>query len=313
MSTDRSLGIDDFAALLGCAVDAIPDDCRALIAKGDWGYQALPQAERDALILRVIQRIDRKEMSIVQNEDKSRWQRGWGENLDAFVTSGGDLGALVPRYVRPGVPIRLNGDFARTADPNFELHWFEVFRLWLYRTYLAGFDHIFEFGAGSGYNVAVLAELFPDATITGLDWSEASCEIVERLRTDRGLRTRGRHFDFFHPDETLDFPPNSAVLTICALEQTADRNGPFLDFLLRKRPALCVNIEPIVDWYDPDSLVDHLAIRAHEVRNFLSGYWQRLRALSDAGQVEILKAKRANLGSLLHEGYSQLIWRPAGR
>lgn len=208
------------------------------------------------------------------------------------------------------MPVRLYSDFVRTEDPEFELHWYEIFRLWLLSTYCRSFDHVFEFGCGSGFNVATLAQLYPEATITGLDWAQPSCDIVERLRTLKGMKTHGRLFDFFNPDYGVEIPAGSAVLTIGALEQTGDNNAAFLEFLMSKKPALVVHVEPILDWYDPNSLVDHLAIRIHESRNFWRGFPERLERLAQEGRVEILKKKRAYVGSLLLEGFSQLIWRP---
>ncbi len=312
VTASKCLSLADFATLFGCTQQDLPETTRALIEAGDWRYEMMTGAARDRVVVDLLKRIDRREFSIVKFGDRSRWLRGWDESLNDYVAAGGDVTALVPRYIRPGVPMRLFGDFVMPASADFELRWYQVFRDWLLRSYFGNVSHIFEFGSGSGFNVAELARLYPKAEIIGLDWVEPSVEIVERLRADHGLRTKGRLFDFFEPDRQLDMPPNSAVLTIGALEQTGERNQAFLDFLIAKRPRLCVHVEPIVDWYDPESLVDHLAIRIHEARNFWHGWPRRLQALAAEGRVEIVKMKRAFVGSLLLEGYSQLIWRPIG-
>jgi hypothetical protein len=305
-----SLTIADFADLFGTNPDALPASCIDLIKKGNWAYEPYTQAERDQIIIDFLRRLRDRQFSFVTEGDKARWITGWGENLKGFKDSAGDVDALTPKYIRPNMPVRLHGDFVKTTDPFFEKHWYEVFREWLLLTYFQGFDHIFEFGCGSGFNVARLAELYPKATITGLDWAEPSVEIVESLRTLKGLKTKGRQFDFFNPDYSVEIPPNSAVLTVGALEQTGENNAAFLDFLLAKKPSLVVHAEPTYDWYDPDNLVDHLAIAAHELRNFWRGYHARLNKLKDEGKVEIIKTKRAYFGSLVLEGYSQTIWRP---
>ena len=121
---------------------------------------------------------------------------------------------------------------------------------------------------------------------------------------------QGRRFDFFAPDHTLALAPNSVVLTIGALEQTGRNFEAFLDYLLRQSPGLCVHIEPIVEWYDPEQIVDDAAIRFHRARNYLDGFATRLEALARDGRIQILKRKRSLFGSLFMEGYSQLIWRP---
>jgi hypothetical protein len=157
----------------------------------------------------------------------------------------------------------------------------------------------------------MLAQMFPGKKIVGLDWAEPACEIVNSMRRLRGWNTEGRLFDFYRPDHSVDIGADSIAFTFAALEQISDGFGPFLDFLLAKRPKLCVFIEPIYEWYDPANFVDHLAMRAHETRNFLKGLPAALQELQRQGRVEILKQHRVEFGSLLHEGYSQIIWRPA--
>jgi hypothetical protein len=254
--------------------------------------------------------VRKRDFSIVMADDKSRWVKGWSENLDDFVASKGDVGALAPKYIRPRMPVRVFRRFVLPDQPRFELAWYRAFQEWLFRTYLADCDGIFEFGSGSGINVGLLAEMYPGRRIVGLDWAEPACEIVNSMRRLRGWNTEGRAFDFFNPDHTLDIPPDSVVLTVGALEQTSTRHDAFIDFLLAKKPRLCVFIEPIYEWYDPANLADQLAIRAHDVRNFWKGFPDRLRWLAAEGRVEVVKQKRADFGSLVLEGYSQTIWRP---
>lgn len=305
----KQLTVTDFAELFGCAESAIPATGRALIAQTDWSYEPLAGADRDAIVLDLIRRGDAGQISRVIPGDKSRWNKGWGENLDELRRSG-SLDALVPRYIRSNQPVRLHGDLCRTRESAFELRWYEIFRDWLLRHFFVGFDHVYEFGCGSGYNVATLAQLYPQAEVTGLDWAEPSVEICERLRTEHGLRARGRQFDFFNPDTSMQMPPNSAVLTIGALEQTGTRFEPFLNYLVAQRPALVVNVEPIVEWYEDSSLVDYTAVRLHRMRDFWQGFPGWLAGQEAAGTVEVLKRKRSWFGSLVLEGYSQTVWRP---
>jgi SAM-dependent methyltransferase len=300
----------DFADLFGTTPDRLPDSCLARIAAGNWAYTPLTGAARDAVIVDLLARIDAGALTRVVDGDKSRWLAGWAENLAAFRDQDGAIAALWPKYLRPGLPLRLYRRFVRPADPQFERNWYAVFRDWFFRTQLAGFAAIYEFGCGSGFNVAELARLYPGTTIHGLDWAEPSVEIVADLRRRHGLDTHGRLFDFFHPDHSLELPANSAVLTIGALEQTGTAFQPFLDFLLAKRPRCCFHIEPIYEWYDPADLVDYTAQRAHAARNFWRGFPQALARLEAAGEIVIHRTKRAHFGSLVLEGFSQLIWSP---
>lgn len=305
-----ALDTTDFATLFGTTVDGLGERCRAMIAAGDWRYRFLEGEELAAVIRDFEKRIAEKNFSIAATGDKLRWERGWSENLRDLVDTAGDVRALAPKYIRPDVPMRLNGRFIRSPNSTFELDWYRVFQRYIFEIHLGGFDHIFEFGCGSGINVALLAEMYPKTRVVGLDWAEASCAIVEKIRALRGMNVVGMRFDFFQPDASLEMPPNSAVLTLGALEQTGTKHGPFIDFLLAKRPRLCVFIEPVYERYDPANPVDLLAMRAHELRDFWRGFPSRLASLAKAGRAEIVKEKRSFFGSLVLEGYSQTIWRP---
>lgn len=305
-----TLSIAEIADLFGTTQDRLGGKIRARIEACDWGYEPLSLEEREAVIVDLLDRIESRKLTAVANEDKSRWVKGWGENLKAFQDKNGDIEALVPKYIRAGQVVRLKGDFVRSRDPNFELNWFTIFSQWFFATHLSGFDEIFEFGSGSGINVAALAQMFPDKKIHGLDWAQPAVEIVESLRSLNGMHTQGRLFDFFHPDDSVEFPPNSAVITVGALEQTGTNWQNFLDFLLRKKPACVHHIEPIYEWYDASRLVDYTAWKAHEARNFWRGFPSRLLELEQEGKVKIHRSKRAYFGSLVLEGYSQLVWSP---
>jgi SAM-dependent methyltransferase len=301
----------DFADLFGTTTDLLPEPCLSEIAAHDWSYRVVEGTARDAIVLDLLGRIEGRKMSMVKDEDKSRWEKGWGENLDAFKTSGGSLDALTPKYIRPGQPVRLWGEFVQPHDPDFEKNWYGVYRAWYAHRYLSTFEHIFEFGSGSGFNVAYLAQQFPKARVTGLDWAMPSVEIVEALREKHGLNTAGRQFDFFHPDYSLEIPPASAIFTVGALEQTGPNWEPMLDFFLAKKPACCFHIEPIQEWYDRDhNLVDYTGWKAHEARNFWRGFPAKIIELEKKGRARILKTKRIYFGSLPLEGYSQLFWQP---
>lgn len=306
----NSVSVSDLSRLLGHPQADIPRSCLEIFSQSDWQYEFIGGQALDDLVTELLERIRRKEFSIVVEGDKTRWLKGWGENLNDFVASKGDLDALAPKYVRPNMPVRLFRRLVRPSDPNFEANWRRVYQDYIFRSYFADATDILEFGCGSGMHVGALAQMFPDKKVTGLDWAEPSVEIVENMRKLRGWNTQGRLFDFFNPDDSVDIPQGSVVLTFAALEQISDKPAAFVEFLLRKKPKRVVHLEPIYDWYDPANFIDHLAMRAHETRNFLRGLVGILHKLRDQGKVEILKEHRVEFGSLLHEGYSQLIWRP---
>src|SRR5262249_1458557 len=95
------LTLRDFAALFCVDVTAIPADLRRQIKEGDFRYAVLDGEARDRTLLDVLRTIDSGTLSPAGAEGKNRWDKGWTENLDAFVASGYDLEALIPKYIRP--------------------------------------------------------------------------------------------------------------------------------------------------------------------------------------------------------------------
>lgn len=302
----KSLTIGDFQSLLP---GALPQSCLDIISKSDWSYDPICGAELDHLVADLLGRIATKNFSIVTPGDKSRWVRGWGENRDAFLKSG-NIKDLQPKYIRKAQPLRLFGKFIKPINPDFEANWYRLFQEYIFRTQLDRADTIYEFGCGSGINVALLAQMYPERKIVGLDWAPESVEIVNAMRLKFGWNVEGRLFDFFDPDYSLNLDKNSAVFTFGALEQTANLWGLFIDYLLVKRPALCVFVEPVYEFYDPANLADYLAIRIHDARHFMKGLRGHLHGLVKDGHILMFRDRRAWFGSVLLEGYSQMIWKP---
>ena len=258
--------------------------------------------ERDKVIIDLLRRIDGRQLSST-TAGKSRWDTGWGENLDALRETG-DLTALRPKYIRAGQPLRMNGEFVIAEDPDYEAHWYDAFRADFCR-HLEPYDAIYEFGCGSGHNLAYLAQRFPDKRIVGLDWSSPAVDIANTLRDKHQLNVAGRSFDFFAPDRNMLIPEGSAVLTVGALEQTGQNWVRFFEWLVDRKPAFCLHIEPLVHLYDPENLVDYTAIKAHHARQFWTGIDRAIGGFAKWHQMS-----RTGFGSLVLEGYSTLMWEP---
>ena len=310
MSNEQRLMITDFVGALGTTTERIPASVQRLIATYDFRYQCLSEPERDQVILGVLKRIESGELSKVGEHRKEVWEKGWEENLDAFSSKDFALETLVPRFIRPEPTVRLKQNYVRALNPRCEFFFHDIVRRWLFTEYMAGSDAVYEFGSGSAYNLVAIAELAPQIKLVGLDWAESAVKLANLIGQNHKINLTGRRFDLFHPDETLGIGPHDAALTICALEQVGPRHEEFLQFLLKKRPRICVHMEPLLDLYDPNHLVDHLAIRFHTFRRYLSGFLPRLRQLEAEQKIEILKVQRMNFGSLYHEGYSFVVWRP---
>jgi cyclopropane fatty-acyl-phospholipid synthase-like methyltransferase len=213
--------------------------------------------------------------------------------------------------VRRNEVVRLEGEYCQPLNANFETAFVTVLRRFLFDEYFRDARHVFEFGCGTGLNLVALAEMYPDKVLHGLDWAESSQKILKELSTEKNLgnRLRGYLFDMFSPNMSLDIPPGSALFTIGTMEQLGTDFEAFLQFVLSKKPSVCLHVETMHELYDTENLFDYVATRYLERRNWLRGYLTRLRELESSGAIEIVKCKRT-FGSLFHDGYSYLVWRP---
>lgn len=301
---------EDFARLFGFTTRQLPEVCQRFADTLDFTYEPADAKTRDDIVLRVLKHMDSEEPTHVGEHRANLWEDCWSGNLRDFISGGHDLERLVPKFIRPGQPIRLNQCYVFPRNPQFELDFFQVCRAYLFDKFFAQAKSVYEFGCGSGFNLVALSKQFPLTRLYGLDWSKSSYEIVNMLRETHGLKISGLPFNFFEPNHDLELDPDAGVLTMCALEQIGPRHEAFVNFLLEKKPSICVNMEPLVDLYDESRLVDYLAVRYHRKRGYLEGYLPYLKDLQSQGKIEIVEIRRFFFGSLYHEGYSYIAWRP---
>lgn len=302
-----TLGVEEMAAVLGVVPAALSPECVRRIETLDFAHTPLTGAAREDTLDRVMAILD-GDLAVSGPERLAVWERGWGDILARFEASGGDPAALTPHYFKPG-PMRLDGRYVQPRDPRFELNFVAVLHAWLAGGVLADASTVWELGCGPGHNLVGLAALLPGTRFVGLDWATPSQEILGRVRTALGIDVRGKHVDLFAPDPGLHLDAGAAVVTIGAMEQLGSRFAPFLEWLLRERPSICVHVEPLHETYDRTMLFDELAARYAEKRGYLQGYLPALRALAAAGRIEILHVKR-HLGSMMHDGWGTIVWRP---
>lgn len=312
MPSVKSISVENFAQLFGTTRPDFNDDCIKMIEGADFRYKTLGKKHRDAVILEILRRIEEKGFSIAGREGKERWERGWGENLNSFINSNYDMAELIPKYVKQNQVCRLYQEYIQPISPNFEFNVFTVLRLWLFNKFLSHVRSVFEFGCGPGYNLVLLGKLFPAKELYGLDWSEAAVETVNLLGAKFNSHISGRTFDLFNPDYSLQIPSKSAFITIGCLEQIGDSSKLFIEFARVKQPDICIHVEPVVELYDHNNLVDHLAMKFHGCRNYLTNFLPNLMDLQKSGKIEMISVKRVYFGSLFHDGWSLIIWRPKG-
>ena len=304
------ISIDDFCKSFGTDKDTFGNDCLSSIEETDFSYKILEHEERDNIILEILKKIESDQQRIGEPERKTIWNNGWQENLDKFVETGYDLKSLIPKFIRDDQVIRLNGNYVKTNNPRFEYDYMTIFRKWLFENYFPPFQNVYEFGCGTGLNLVLLSETYPEKNLYGSDFVPASVQLVSEIGTQKAKRIKARQFDMTNPDYDFRIEPNSIVFTFGAIEQLASKFDHFIQYLLHFKPALCIHIEPTIELYDPNTLFDYLAMKFHRNRGYTEGLLPKIRELEEQGLAQLEKVKRLNFGSLFMEGYMYFVWKP---
>jgi len=306
---DSILDSSGFAKIFGTTPEDVEEVCGDILSKYDFRYTFLGQSEFEKTLLEVIKTIDSDTLSVSGKGRQTDWEYGWNENLKLFIENNYDLSVLIPKYMHKFQVKRLFSRYIHPYDKMFEINFYNIYRHYLFMKYLGQCHNVYEFGCGTGYNLVIMARLFPNMSLTGLDWASSSVKLVETIASAYRFNLKGKRFDYFDPDYSLTIGDNSVFITLNSMEQLGNNYHAFLDFVLRKKPSLCINSEPFLELYDENNLLDYLAIKYHRKRNYLNGYLSDLKKLENDNKIEILKIQRVPFGSIFHEGYSFVIWK----
>lgn len=299
-----------FARLIGVPEEPFVRRHGVAVSGAHLTYRMLATDERKNLAQDIEDRITRQEFTVAGAAGKTRWVAGWSENLRQFAAEGYDPSALRPRYIRAGQPIRIHQDYAMPEHPDFEWQFGNIYRTWLFETYFKNTPTLYEFGSGSGINLAVAAELFPEKRFFGLDWVEPAVDIVNMLGKKLGVPMHGVLFDMFRPNDAIRIEEGSGILLFSALEQLGLDFAPFIEYLIRQKPSIVVCVDTYYEMYDPANEADALARTFMEQRNYLRECIPYLKQQQERGNITITELRRIPFGSLYVEGYSLAVWRP---
>jgi hypothetical protein len=277
-------------------------------------YEEISDKERDDYIREVVdvlfKNILDKDTKPAGQHRLQEWEQGWNENLEA-LKKGKDVKDIVPRYHGKHKLVHWRQRMIRPTTPDFDYKILCFIVDWSIETFLRDVEALFEFGCGPAYHLLRARKYNPQAKMVGLDWTKTSQEIIKQISNlgiDKNIE--GRNFNFFEPDYSIEVPPKSGFLTIAALEQVGDRFDQFLEFVMNKKPSICVHFEPIDELLDQTHLIDRLSTLYFRKRDYLSGFLPKLHRLQDEGKIKILREQRTYTGSFFIEGHSLVVWSP---
>lgn len=285
----------------------LSDEIKNRINDFNMTYTELSKEERDEYILKVMNVLN-SDITVSGKHRIEEWEKGWGENFNKFKESG-NIEDLIPRYHSKYDIVRWDGDVVKPTNPNFDYKIHICLIDTILHHYSKDMNNVYEFGCGPGYHLIRLFNHNNELNITGCDWAKSSQSIINTINETLSYDIKSHNFDFFNPDFNLNFGEKSLIYTVAALEQVGENFTKFIDFLMDKKPDLCIHFEPIDELLDENKLIDNLSIKYFRKRNYLKGFLPYLENLEKEGKIEIIKKQRIYSGSFFIEGHSLIIWR----
>jgi len=275
------------------------------------GYRRLRETEKPGFYQGMIDRLRVMQLTQGVQSNPDNWQGEWAKVLDRVRRDGVSLESLRPDYYN-FESLRLDQDYVFSDDPAFEQHFYLAVLRCLFARYVPGAARVTDLGCGAGASLYLLAEMFPEIELCGCDWAEPSKEIVALIgaAVGRSIEARNINMNTMAGWGNVPIDGETAVTTLHAMEQLGKNFEPLLDGLMARRPQIVIHLEPLAELYDPENLADKIALTYHRQREYLEGYLPRLHGLQAAGEIEILEERRLFFGSLWHEAYGVLVWRP---
>jgi len=268
------------------------------------------EEERDYWLRRIVDVLLDPNLEYSGKHRRGQWEKGWGQNLNLLSEKQAQE-AINPRYFGKYPILRFRQKFIKPLSKNFEVNSLYAIQNWLFDKYLRGVDAIYEFGCGTGHNLFQARDVNSDARIWGLDWAKSSQKIIKTLvREGKAKNFFAHNFDYFNPDKNFKLERNSAIFTVASLEQIGSDFKPFVGYIMKNKPRVCIHIEPFNELLDEKNLLDYLSLRYFKKRRYINGFIDHLRQLEAKKKARIIKVQRSYVGSLFIDGYTVVVWSP---
>lgn len=307
--TEYKVTAKDFERMFCFENGTVPEFIRYEIETIDSVYHIANAAEQAEYVLDFLKRIDQKNMIRTKEENLAAFESGWTENYNRLLCEGVSLNSLKPGYFRGNKFLRYDNQLIVSGNQQLEFDLFRIARLCIFYKYLNGSDTICELGCGSCQNILMLAEQFINANLIAADWTNAAKKIADYLGICLNRNISGHVLDMMDIKDSDFIPPGSSIVTIHAFEQLGTNHTEILDFMIKSRPRIIVQYEPVLEYYSENNIYDYLALKYCRKRNYLENYLTALKQLEQQGKIEIIISYRPYLGGVLHES-SLIIWRP---
>ena len=237
------------------------------------------------------------------------WQDDWFNVLQNLRTNNENVKSIIrPKWFRESAFVNIQNCLSLTETPYVDWEYQLITRQMLFYTHLKDIENICEFGSGSGTNFYLINEILQDKNFILSDISVTSLKIIEELK--RKLNRNNLTYSNIDIEQDIDLqlPDNTAVITTSVLEQIGDNYKNFINFILKEKPQIVINVEPIVELLDSKNGFDNVMNLYCEKRKYLAGYLTELEKLEKQKKIKIIMKKRTMVSGTFIEN-SVLIWK----
>ena len=237
------------------------------------------------------------------------WQDDWFSVLQNLRTNDDNVKSIIrPKWFRESAFVNIQNCLSLTETPYVDWEYQLITRQMLFYTHLKDIENICEFGSGSGTNFYLINEILQNKNFILSDISVTSLKIIEELK--RKLNRNNLTYSNIDIEQDIDLqlPDNTAVITTSVLEQIGDNYKNFINFILKEKPQIVINVEPIVELLDSKNGFDNVMNLYCEKRKYLAGYLTELEKLEKQKKIKIIMKKRTMVSGTFIEN-SVLIWK----
>ena len=237
------------------------------------------------------------------------WQDDWFSVLQNLRTNNDNVKSIIrPKWFRESAFVNIHNCLSLTETPYVDWEYQLITRQMLFYTHLRDIENICEFGSGSGTNFYLINKILQNKNFILSDISVTSLKIIEELK--RKLNRNNLIYSNIDIEQDIDLqlPDNTAVITTSVLEQIGDNYKNFINFILKEKPQIVINVEPIVELLDSKSGFDNVMNLYCEKRKYLTGYLTELEKLEKQKKIKIIMKKRTMVSGTFIEN-SVLIWK----
>ena len=237
------------------------------------------------------------------------WQDDWFNVLQNLRTNNENVKSIIrPKWFRESAFVNIHNCLSLTETPYVDWEYQLITRQMLFYTHLKDIENICEFGSGSGTNFYLINEILQNKNFILSDISVTSLKIIEELKRKLNRNNLTHSNIDIEQDIDLQLPDNTAVITTSVLEQIGDNYKNFINFILKEKPQIVINVEPIVELLDSKNGFDNVMNLYCEKRKYLAGYLTELEKLEKQKKIKIIMKKRTMVSGTFIEN-SVLIWK----